>query len=129
MSNCCREDDEVRQRVRNRLTRIKRFFLHLVVTIIACLALTLGINQFGLSRSLEPAIPILVLLYIAHAISLGYQETVSFIVQQEMGRVERSDDISIEEKPKRGQALVLGDDGELEEVLERPTHETRQRSI
>jgi hypothetical protein len=78
----------------------------------------------------EFLIPVVVLVYIAHALWIGYQGASSFIVQQAIERERRRTDAETAEKPKRGNRLILDDDGELVEVpdeaLEQPAEKSKR---
>lgn len=99
-------------RINQRLLRLKRLFVHLVLTVVLALSLTYTSNPAIQSAS-DTLIPVIVLLFIAHAFKVMYREAEHFIVQQEMA----AQDAELEEKPKRGGRLVLDDDGELVEIF------------
>jgi hypothetical protein len=122
------DEEAVRERVRKRLTRLKLFAAHLVLTVAVCLTLTLAIDQAWLPKSVEGLIPIVVLVYIAHALWIGYQEASNFIVQQEIERERRRADAEAAEKPKRGNRLILDDDGELLEAPDEATEQPAEKS-
>jgi hypothetical protein len=122
------DGNAVHERIRKRLNRLKRFVAHLVLTVVVCLALTLAIEQSWLPRSTEGVIPLLVLLYIAHALWIGYREASNFIVQQEIERERRRTDAEAAEKPKRGSRLALDDDGELVEMPDEETEQPAEKS-
>jgi hypothetical protein len=100
--------------LRGRVLRIKRLFVHLVATIVLALAITAGVDRFNVPRSVgDVVIPAAVLLFVARALWVSYQEATYFVVRHEAERDESWSD----EKPKRGR-LELGDDGELVEIVD-----------
>jgi hypothetical protein len=104
--------------LRGRVLRIKRLFVHLVATIVLALAITAGVDRFNVPRSVgDVVIPAAVLLFVARALWVSYQEATYFIVQQEAERERQRDESWSDEKPKRGR-LELGDDGELVEIVD-----------
>jgi Co/Zn/Cd efflux system component len=102
------------KRLQSRLKRVKGLFVHLVLTLVLTLGIIYGVDHLGLAaRTEDDVIPILVLLLIAHALWVVYQEAVHAITQQEMQNA-GLDDV-MEEKLKR--RLGVGDDGELTEII------------
>jgi hypothetical protein len=100
------------KRIQNRLKRVKRLFVHLALTLMIVLGIIYAVDQLGISARIEDdMIPIVVLLFIAHALWVMYQEAENFITQQETQRADAP-----EEKPKH--YLALDDDGELTEIIE-----------
>jgi hypothetical protein len=102
-------------RLRKRLNRMRRVFIHLVLTLIIALSITWSVEQMNAPRSIENLVPVAVLLFIAHALWVTYQESSAFIVHQEMQRTGYDEDMS--EKPKRG-AFTIDDEGELVEIVD-----------
>jgi hypothetical protein len=122
------DEEAVRQRIQKRLRRLRLFVAHLVLTVIVSLGLTLATERAWLPKSLDGLIPIVVLVYLAHALWIGYQGVSGFIVQQEMEREQRRADAEAAEKPKRGSSLILDDDGELMEVPDEVVEQPAQKS-
>jgi hypothetical protein len=124
------DEDAVRERIQKPLKRLRFFFAHLVLTAVVALGLTLAIEQAWLPKSVEFLIPTAVLVYIAHALWIGYQGASSFIVQQAIEREQRRANVEAAEKPKRGNHLILDGDGELVEVpdeaLEQPAEKSKR---
>lgn len=115
-----RSDNAVESRVSSRLLRVKRFFVHLIVTLVVAVGLTAASARGWVANEAADAlIPAAILIFVAHALWLAYQEATYMIVQQETG-----DDW--DEKPKRDTRLAVGDDGELVEIDE-PHAEKRKR--
>jgi len=107
-----------RERIEKRLSRMKRLFIHLALTIFFALAVMWSVNQLSAPARLEDdLIPVAVLAFIAHALWVTFCEAKYFIISQEMQREQHTD----VEKPKRGNHLVIDDDGELTEVLDEDT--------
>jgi len=95
------------------LNRMKRLFIHLALTLVITLGIIYSVDNLGLPARVEDdIIPIVVLLFIAHALWLVYQEARYSIIQQEMQRSAGDDEA---EKPKH--QLEISDDGELVEVF------------
>jgi hypothetical protein len=118
--------DLTRERIEKRLNQVKRLFTHLVLTIVFALGMMWAVSQLDAPKRLEDdLIPIAVLAFIAHALWVMYGAAKQFIIDQEIGREERTD----MEKPKRNSHLVVDNDGELLEVLddtawdEKPKHD------
>ncbi len=122
------DDDAVRERIQKPLRRLRFFFAHLVLTVVVALALTLAIEQGWLPKSVEFLIPTVVLVYLAHALWIGYQGASSFIVQQAIEREQRRADAETAEKPKRGNRLILDGDGELVEVPDEAVEQSAEKS-
>jgi hypothetical protein len=124
------------ERANRRLRRLRLLFVHLVLTIILALGLTYlsNLEPFSLSifggevhipGAADSVIPVVVLLFVAHALWFVYREARNFIVRDEMPRQETV----LQEKPKREQHFVLDDDGELVEVpVEDEAHEKQTRA-
>jgi low temperature requirement protein LtrA len=120
--------NDVQERIEKRLNRFRRFFGHLVLTVIIALGTTKLVEDLGAPRQWENIIPVAVMIFIAHALWLMYREVKQMIIQQELQR-EQQTDLVWSDKPKR--YYVAEDDGELvevtaEEILEAEArHEAR----
>ena len=98
--------------MQSRLNRVKRLFAHLALTLVIVLGIIYSVDHLGVPARIEnDLIPIFVLVFIAHALWVVYQEAVHTITRQEM---QHEADYSAE-KPKRH--LALDDDGELTEII------------
>jgi hypothetical protein len=107
-------EGSTQQRIQQRLNRMRRLFAHLVLTLLIVLGIIYSVDHLGIPPQTEDdLIPIVVLLFIAHALWVGYQEAGQFITQQETQRGDSYDEL--DEKPKHH--LGVGDDGELTEVI------------
>lgn len=104
--------DRIEHRVEKRLRRRKHLFIHLALTLLFVLAATWFVDLFGAPRQIEDVvIPAAVLLFVARALWYIYQESGSFIIQQETERERYAEQA---EKPKHH--LAIGEDGELTEI-------------
>jgi hypothetical protein len=104
--------DRIERRVEKRLRRRKHLFIHLALTLLFVLVATWFVDLFGAPRQIEDVIiPAAVLLFVARALWYIYQESGSFIIQQE---TERERYAEPDEKPKH--QMAVGDDGELAEI-------------
>jgi hypothetical protein len=108
------QDTALSERVHHRLWRLRRLVIHLVITLILAVSMSLILEQPNAPEVLETLIPAVVLVFIAHALWFSYQEAQRYIVQQESNREEAG----LSEKPKRGVRMSLSDDGELIELPE-----------
>ncbi|MBZ0287243.1 MAG: hypothetical protein K8I30_06485 [Anaerolineae bacterium] len=111
-------------RLQKRLNRMRRVFIHLVLTLIIVLSITWAVEQTHVPRSLENIVPAAVLLFIAHALWVVYQESSAFIVHQEMQRAGYDEDAR--EKPKRG-AFTIDDEGELVEIMDEAAQDEKPK--
>lgn len=110
-------DSGTQKRIQKRLNRMERLFTHLAVTLVITLGIVYGVEYLGIPAQTEDAIiPIVVLLFIAHALWVMSSEAKHFIIQQETGQASSSYNNEDEEKPKR--LLALDDDGELTEIID-----------
>ncbi len=112
-----RYDNTVHDRVQRRLLKWKRLILHLILTLVIAIGLTMAIEGGGLSRDFEFLIPAAVLLFIPHALWVSFCELRNVITRQEYERAGVSLD-DVDEKPKRGGHLLVDDDGELLEMID-----------
>ncbi len=121
-------DDAVGRRISRRLLRVKCFLVHLIATIVIAVGMTAAADRSLISKAaVDVVIPAAILVFIAHALWITYQESTDLIVRQEAGRA----DDDWDEKPKHDGRLVLGDDGELVEIdpddLDEPYEAKRKR--
>lgn len=103
------------ERAGKRIYRLKVLFVHLVATLVIAIGVRVAMDRFNLSRDVEAVIPAAILLFVAHALWVMYQEARNMILQQETERL-RVESLS-GEKPKR-QQFRIGDDGELVETTD-----------
>jgi hypothetical protein len=120
-------EDELSQRINQRLARLRWLFVHLAITIVVAVGLSLAMERMAVPDYVEAIIPTVVLLFIAHAFGVMWFEAKRFIVQQETAAYQTE----MPEKAKHddyvGVALLIGDDGELVEFSEEETRRAQGR--
>lgn len=126
-------DNEIlQQRVRQRLRKMQRFFIHLLVMVGGSMAFGIAAeNSDTLNNYAIIIIPALVLSFIAHALWLAYHTAADRMMQQEMSQQQ----FAGYDKPKRKrhleERLLETADGEIYEVVgdeDQPLNETTTSS-
>lgn len=110
------DQDRIRQRVRARLSRIRRLIIHIVLTIGVIAASVYAAEEAVISQGMGAALSIAaVAVFVAHAMWLGYHEASAVITRQEIERErERAHSDAIEKEKRASSAsYTITDDGEL----------------
>jgi hypothetical protein len=116
------EDQSIQQRVNQRLSKMRRFFIHLMFMIGGTIAFGVAGNYSdALNDYAGIVIPLLIFSFIAHAVWFGYTEAADRMIQEELARHQYMDSDN-REKPKRSvpDRLIETLDGEVLEVIDEP---------
>lgn len=109
--------DTIHERAAKRIARIKRLFIHLMVTVGLAIGITVAVDRLGAHRNFEDImLPATIILFVAHAVWLMATEASNYALLVEMMRAQQQPPAKQKRKRQLPERLIASD-GEVLEIV------------